>query len=43
MGALAVVCGVVFRDEHLALSYKLAKWAYCLLFTIVSIITWVLR
>ncbi|KAI8466033.1 MAG: serine incorporator/TMS membrane protein [Monoraphidium minutum] len=43
MGAGQVVCCLVLRDEQLSKSYTIAKWAYCALFTLVSIITWVLR
>lgn len=43
MGAGNVVCCLKFRDENVAKSYAIAKWTYCALFTIITIVTWVLR
>ncbi|KIZ04409.1 Serine incorporator 3 [Monoraphidium neglectum] len=43
MGASQTVCCLVLRDEHIARSFAVAKWTYCALFTVVTVITWVLR
>lgn len=42
-GATNVVCCFVLRDENIARSYAIAKWSYCTLFTLITIVTWVLR
>lgn len=41
MGA-NVVCCMVVRDKNVAHSYAVAKWGYCALFALVSIVAWVL-
>jgi hypothetical protein len=43
MGAGAAVCCCALRDPHVGRSYAIAKWAYCGLFTVITIVTWVLR
>jgi hypothetical protein len=43
MGASQTVCCLVLHDEHIARSFAVAKWTYCALFTVVTVITWVLR
>lgn len=43
MGAGNIVCCLKFRDENVAKSYAIAKWTYCALFTVITVVAWVLR
>lgn len=37
------VCCMNFRDPNVGRSFAVAKWVYCALFTVVTVVTWVLR
>jgi hypothetical protein len=43
MGGASVVCCFQLTDPAIGRSYAVSKWAYCILFTIVTVVTWVLR
>jgi len=43
MGGASVVCCFVLKDAKISRSYSIAKWSYCALFTLITIVTWVLR
>lgn len=43
MGTCNAVCCLVVQDANISRSYTIAKWVYCFLFTVLSVVTWVLR